>query len=149
TTQSQLKTLRFAPSVSGFFDFAGKSFDWNVGALFHRNESIKSNHGDMSLIAARQAPGPSFIDDNGVARGGTKDDPIAGCLAWNPLLPIGVAGPGSLADKDLQEFLFPTFTTTGVSKTTSFTADLAGSIVTLPAGDLGFAVGVEHREEEA
>ncbi len=149
TTQSQLKTLRFAPSVSGFFDFAGKSFDWNVGALFNRNESIKSNHGDMSLIAARQALGPSFIDDNGVARCGTKDDPIAGCLAWNPLLPIGVAGPGSLADKDLQEFLFPTFTTTGVSKTTSFTADLAGSIVTLPAGDLGFAVGVEHREEEA
>ncbi len=149
TTDSQLKTLRFAPSVSGFFDFAGKSFDWNVGALFNRNESVKSNHGDMSLIAARQALGPSFIDANGVARCGTVDKPIAGCLAWNPLLPMGVAGPGSLADKDLQEFLFPTYTTTGVSKTTSFTADLAGSIVTLPAGDLGFAIGVEHREEEA
>lgn len=149
TTDSQLKTLRFAPSVSGFFDFAGKPFDWSVGALFNRNESVKRNHGDMSLIASRQALGPSFIDDKGVARCGTVDKPIAGCLAWNPLLPIGVAGPGSLADKDLQEFLFPIFTTTGVSKTTSFTADLAGSIVSLPAGELGFAVGVEHREEEA
>jgi len=149
TTESQLKTLRFAPSVSGFFDFAGKSFDWNVGALFNRNESVKRNHGDMSLIAARQALGESFIDADGVARCGTVDKPIAGCYAWNPLLPAGVAGPGSLDNKDLQNFLFPTFTTTGVSKTTAFTADLAGSIVTLPAGDLGFAVGVEHREEEA
>ena len=148
-TESQLKTLRFAPSFSGFFDFAGKSFDWNVGALFNRNESVKSNHGDMSLIASRQALGQSFIDADGVARCGTADKPIAGCLAWNPLLPMGVAGPGSLDNKDLQNFLFPTFTTTGVSKTTSFTADLAGSIVTLPAGDLGFAIGFEHREEQA
>ncbi|MCL7715165.1 TonB-dependent receptor [Stenotrophomonas mori] len=147
-TESKLKTLRFAPTISGFFEFADKSFDWSVGALFNRNESTKSNYGDMSLIAARQALGPSFIDANGVARCGTAASPIDGCYAWNPLLPAGVNGPGSLADKDLQNFLFPTFTTTGVTKTTSFNADLAGSIVTLPAGDLGFAIGVEHREEE-
>ncbi|ALJ29236.1 TonB dependent receptor protein [Stenotrophomonas acidaminiphila] len=148
TTESKLKTLRFAPTISGFFEFADKSFDWNVGALFNRNESTKTNHGDMSLIAARQALGPSFIDANGVARCGTAAKPIEGCYAWNPLLPAGVAGPGSLDNKDLQNFLFPSFTTTGVTKTTSFTADLAGSIMTLPAGDLGFAIGVEHREEE-
>jgi len=148
TTESKLKTLRFAPSVSGFFEFADRSFDWNVGALWNRNEVTKTNHGDMSLIAARQALGPSFIDANGVARCGTAAKPIEGCYAWNPLLPAGVAGPGSLDSKELQQFLFPTFTTTGVSKTTSFTADLSGSIVALPAGDLGFAVGVEHRKEE-
>ncbi len=147
TTASQLKTLRFAPSVSGFFDFAGKTFDWNVGALWNRNEIIKTGHGDMSLLASGQALGQSFVDAGGVARCGTAADPISGCYAWNPLLPYGVSGPGSLADKDLQTFLFPYFNDTGVTKTTSFTADLAGSIVTLPAGDLGFAVGVEHREE--
>lgn len=148
TTESKLKTLRFAPSISGFFEFADKSFDWNVGALWNRNEVTKTNYGDMSLIAARQALGPSFIDANGVARCGTAADPIDGCYAWNPLLPAGVAGPGSLDSQELRNFLFPIFTTTGVSKTTSFTADLSGSIVTLPAGDLGFAVGVEHRKEE-
>ncbi len=148
TTQSKLKTLRFAPSVSGFFEFAGKSFDWNVGALWNRNEVTKSNRGDMSLIASEQALGQSFIDANGVARCGTAAKPVDGCYAWNPLLPYGVSGPGSLANKDLQDFLFPIYTTTGTTKTTSFTADLSGSIVTLPAGDLGFAVGVEHRKEE-
>ncbi len=151
TTDSQLKTLRFAPTVSGYFDFAGKTFDWDVGALWNRNESIKTNRGDMSLIAARQALGASYIDDNGVAQCGVKgvlDPSLSGCRPWNPLLPYGVAGQGSLADQELQDFLFPTFTTRGITKTTSFTANLAGSIVTLPAGDLGFALGVEHRKEE-
>jgi iron complex outermembrane receptor protein len=150
TTDSQLKTLRFAPTVSGYFELAGKSFDWDVGALWNRNESIKTQRGDMSLIASEQALGASFINAQGVAQCGTAANPIAlgDCRPWNPLLPYGVAGQGSLADPELQDFLFPTYTTRGVTKTTSFTANLSGSIVTLPAGDLGFAVGVEHRKEE-
>ena len=149
TTDNQLKTTRFAPTISGFFDFAGKTFDWDVGALWNRNESISTGHGDASLIATQQALGPSFINGNGVATCGTAASPITnGCVPWNPLLPYGVAGSGSLADPALQSFLFPTYTTRGENKTTSFTANLAGSIVTLPAGDLGFAVGVEHREEK-
>jgi iron complex outermembrane receptor protein len=149
TTDNQLKTTRFAPTISGFFDFAGKTFDWDVGALWNRNVSISTGHGDASLIATQQALGPSFINGNGVATCGTAASPITnGCVPWNPLLPYGVAGSGSLADPALQSFLFPTYTTRGENKTTSFTANLAGSIVTLPAGDLGFAVGVEHREEK-
>lgn len=149
TTDNQLKTTRFAPTISGFFDFAGKTFDWDVGALWNRNESISTGHGDASLISTQQALGPSFINGNGVATCGTAASPITnGCVPWNPLLPYGVAGSGSLADPALQSFLFPTYTTRGENKTTSFTANLAGSIVTLPAGDLGFAVGVEHREEK-
>ncbi len=149
TTDSQLKTLRFAPTLTGFFELGGKTFDWDVGALWNRNESIKSNRGDMSLIGARQALGPSFIDAGGVARCGTAANPILGdCRPWNPLLPYGVEGQGSLANQELQDFLFPTFTTRGVTKTTSFTANLSGAIVTLPAGDLGFALGVELRQEE-
>jgi len=149
TTDSQLKTLRFAPTLTGFFELGGKTFDWDVGALWNRNESIKSNRGDMSLIGSRQALGPSFIDAGGVARCGTAANPILGdCRPWNPLLPYGVDGQGSLANQELQDFLFPTFTTRGVTKTTSFTANLSGAIVTLPAGDLGFALGVEHRKEE-
>ncbi|MCW4454575.1 TonB-dependent receptor [Flavobacterium sp. MXW15] len=150
TTESKLKTLRFAPSLSGYFEFAGKTFDWNVGALWNRNEVTKTNHGDMSLIAARQALGPSFINADGVAQCGTAADPVdlTACRPWNPLLPYGVDGPGSLADPDTAAFLFPYYTSTGTTKTTSFNADLSGSIVTLPAGELGFAIGVEHREEE-
>jgi iron complex outermembrane receptor protein len=148
TTDSQLKTLRFAPTLTGFFELGGKTFDWDVGALWNRNESIKTNRGDMSLIArarrwARRSSMPVALP----AAAPGQADP--GRLPpWNPLLPYGVDGQGSLANQELQDFLFPTFTTRGVTKTTSFTANLSGAIVTLPAGDLGFALGVEHRKEE-
>ena len=150
TTTSDMKTLRFAPTVSGFFELAGKTWDWDAGALWNRNEVTKTGHGDMSLIASRQALGPSFINSNGVAQCGTAANPtpLSACRPWNPLLPYGVAGQGSLADPDLQSFLFPTFTDTGITKTTSYTANLSGSIVDLPAGELGIAMGYEHRKED-
>ncbi|MCC4591043.1 TonB-dependent receptor [Xanthomonas campestris pv. cannae] len=150
TTESKLKTTRFAPTISGSFEFADKTWDWDVGALWNRNESTKTGHGDMSLIAARQALGSSFINANGVAQCGTAAAPVSlsACRPWNPLLPYGVAGPGSLADPDTQAFLFPYFTDTGLTKTTSYTANLSGTLATLPAGDLGIAVGYEHRKEE-
>ena len=150
TTKSDLKTLRFAPSLSGFFEFAGKTWDWDVGALWNRNELTKTGYGDMSLIASEQALGKSFINGQGVAQCGTAANPIplSQCRPWNPLLPYGVNGQGSLADRDLQNFLFPTYTDTGVTKTTSYTANLSGSLFELPAGDLGVAMGYEHRKEE-
>lgn len=150
TTESELKTLRFAPTISGYFEIGDKTWDWDVGTLWNRNDSTKTRRGDMSLIAAQQALGPSFINSDGVAQCGTADDPIEldACRPWNPLLPYGVAGQGSLADPDLQKFLFPYYTDTGRTKTNSYTANLSGSLLTLPAGDLGLAVGYEHREEK-
>jgi len=142
TTDSKLKTLRFAPTISGYFEAAGRTFDWDVSAVFNRNELTKTGHGDMSLIAAAQALGPSFIDTDGVARCGGD------CLAWNPLLPFGVAGPGSLSDPALQAFLFPYYTDTGETRTNIYSANFAGTLFTLPAGELGFAIGVEHRKEQ-
>jgi len=148
TTQSDLETYRFAGGLNGYFEVAGRGWDWDVGALLNRNTSTKRGHGDMSLIASRQALGPSYLDADGVARCGTAADPIDGCLAWNPLLPYGVAGPGALSDPALQNFLFPVFTDTGLTRTTSYTANVSGGLFDLPAGEVGLAVGVEHRKEQ-
>ncbi|WP_425523929.1 TonB-dependent receptor [Stenotrophomonas maltophilia] len=148
TTESKLKSLRVAPTLSGYFELASKTFDWEVGALFNRNEVTKTGRGDMSLIASRQALGQSFVDGNGVARCGSAGAPIAGCLAWNPLLPYSVAGAGSLADPELQRFLFPTFTDTGITKTRSYFANISGPVLELPAGELSVAMGYQYRKEE-
>jgi len=150
TTKSDLKTLRFAPTVSGSFEIGEHAWDWDVGALWNRNDVTKTGHGDASLIATSQALGPSFINADGVAQCGAPGDdaiPLESCRPWNPLLPYGVAGQGSLGDPNVQNFLFPYYTDTGRTKTTSYSANLSGSVFTLPAGDLGLAVGVEHREE--
>lgn len=150
TTRSDLETYRFAGTFSGIFEIGSKIWDWDVGALINRNNVTKTGHGDMSLIASRQALGPSFINADGVAQCGSAASPIplANCRPWNPLLPNGVAGQGSLSDPELQKFLFPYFTDTGTTRTTSYTANLAGSLFEMPAGDLGIAVGYEHRKEQ-
>ncbi|RNF81908.1 TonB-dependent receptor plug domain-containing protein [Montanilutibacter psychrotolerans] len=149
TTKSELETYRFAGGLSGFFELAGNAWDWDVGALMNRNNVTKSQHGDASLIASRRALGPSFINADGIAQCGTVASPIAldKCRPWNPLLPHGVDGPGSLSDPDLQAFLFPYYTDTGYTRTTSYTANMAGTLFELPAGDLGVAFGYEHRQE--
>ncbi|TWI10380.1 TonB-dependent receptor plug domain-containing protein [Aerolutibacter ruishenii] len=156
TTNSELETYRFAGGFNGFFEMGGRSFDWDVGAMMNRNNLTKFGHGDMSLLASPGALGPSFINANGVAQCGTAANPIplgtnlgsGECMPWNPLLPYGVDGQGSLSNPTLQAFLFPYYADTGRTKTTSYTANLAGSLFDLPAGELGFAVGVEHRKED-
>src|SRR5690606_2905535 len=70
------------------------------------------------------------------------------CTPWNPLLGYGETGPGALTgNKALQDYLFLPSHSTYTNTTKVFSANIAGSIFTLPAGDLAFAAGYEHREE--
>lgn len=150
TTESELETFRFAGQLSGYFEVAEKPWNWEVGYLYNRNKLTKRGHGDASLISTRQALGPSFINADGIAQCGSASSPIGldACRPWNPLLPYGVAGPGSLADPALQEFLFPTTTDTGRTTSKVFSASLTGALFELPAGDFSFAAGLERREED-
>ncbi|MBB1086882.1 TonB-dependent receptor [Lysobacter sp. SG-8] len=149
TTKSELETYMFSGGFNGYFDIAGKPWDWDVGAMLGEQRVTKRGHGDASLFATADALGPSFINADGVAQCGTAADPIGldACRPWNPLLPNGVAGQGSLSDPELQKFLFPYYTDTGLTETKSYTANLTGSLFELPAGDLGIALGYEHRKE--
>ncbi|WP_445146297.1 TonB-dependent receptor plug domain-containing protein [Dyella sp. Tek66A03] len=148
TTDSQLETYRWTAGFEGYFDLGGRTFNWDVGAMTNRNNMLKIGHGDFNLINAEAALGPSFPGSDGKVHCGSNGKAITGCVPWNPLLPYGQAGAGSLADPDLQNFLFPEYHDTGKTTTVDYTANLAGTLFSLPAGDLGVAVGVEHREEE-
>ncbi|HVJ39292.1 MAG TPA: TonB-dependent receptor plug domain-containing protein, partial [Stenotrophomonas sp.] len=46
TTRSEMDTLRFAPTISGSFEVGDHAWDWDVGALWNRNKSTKTAHGD-------------------------------------------------------------------------------------------------------
>ncbi|MGY0559984.1 TonB-dependent receptor [Luteimonas sp. A277] len=147
TTRSELDTMRFVGSLEGYFDVNDRPWDWTVSYAYNKNDLTKTARGDASLLATAPALGPSFFDDAGVARCGAPGAVIDGCVPWNPLLPYGVPGQGSLANANLQEFLFPLYTDSGETKTKIFSANLTGGLFALPGGDLAFAVGVERREE--
>jgi iron complex outermembrane receptor protein len=157
TTRSELDTLRVTLGLEGAFDIGEHQWNWDVGFLSNENTINKYGHGDGYVPALQAALGPSYLNAaTGRVECGSAATPIAygssfgdgQCIPFNPFLPFGQAGQGSLGNADLQTFLFPEYHDTGKTKTTDYTANLAGTLFTLPAGDVGVAFGVEHRNEQ-
>ncbi|WP_394001032.1 TonB-dependent receptor domain-containing protein [Luteimonas sp. WGS1318] len=150
---ADLTTYRFSAALEGSFDLGDRFFDWDVSYLSSTNKVNQKSYGNLNLANTRAAVGPSFLQTAaGPTQGqivcGTPGAVITGCVPWNPFLAFGQEGPGSLTDPALQRFLFQEEHSTGETETNVFAANLAGSVFTLPAGDLGFAVGVESRKEK-
>ncbi len=94
---------------------------------------------------------PSFLNSQGVVQCGTAASPIplTRCVPWNPLAGFGAGTEAnSLSDPAVQAFLFPTTHNRGQTTTAMYFANIGGLLFTLPAGDVTFAVGTEHRKED-
>lgn len=156
-TRNELDSLRVSLGLEGSLNFGEKYWDWDVGFLSNRNTNNKYSRGDGYLPTLQAALGPSYFNEStGRVECGSAGSPldygtnfsIGECIPWNPLLPFGQAGEGSLANPDLQSYLFPEYHDSGRTETTVYSANVAGSLATLPAGELGLAFGIEHRREE-
>jgi len=151
TSQSELTTHRFTGAFEGSFEWADRFFDWDLSYLKNTNKLVQSTFGNLNVSRTLASVGPSFLNAQGQVQCGTAAAPIAftSCVPFNPFLPFGREGAGGLTNnQQLQNFLFQEEHATGETETTIIAANLAGTIVALPAGDLGFAVGVENRKEE-
>lgn len=153
-TTADLTTYRFSAALEGSFDVGDRFFDWDVSYLHSTSKLTQASYGNLNLANVRAAVGPSFIQTApGPTQGqvvcGTPGNVIAGCVPWNPYLAFGQIGPGGLTgNQALQRYLFQEEHSNGETETSVFSANFAGSVFTLPAGDLGFAVGVESRKEQ-
>jgi len=158
---NKLTTFRFTGALQGSFQFNDKYFDWEAGYIYQNSENQQSQTGNYNVLAVNAATGPSFFNpatgrvECGTAAGLVDgSNPIygpgaGGCLPWNPAIPYGRTGDGGLTgNPDLQQFLFPTTKNTGEVTTKTYYANIAGSLFALPAGDLGFALGYEYREDK-
>ncbi len=148
-TTNDLSTFRASVALEGSFEARDKVFDWDVSYLNNRNKLELTGVGDMGIEKLRAAVGPSFLDAaSGKVLCGVPGAPIANCVAFNPFLAAGVAGPGSLeGNQALNDYLFHIEHDKGETTTEAYSANLTGSLWALPAGELGFAVGAEHRRE--
>ena len=135
-------TRRVHVALDGQFALFGRDFAWSADAASTRSDQreFTGPYADDSKLAP--ALGPSFLDASGVAHCGTPAAPIAGCVPLNLVGPPGSITPAMLAYIDVFEH----------NRTRGDSNDLnahvsSNELVTLPAGPLGFALGIERRRE--
>ena len=138
-----VKNWHFYGGFEGFFEFADRTFDWDVGYRYDKTDQNDLTYGLLNLSRLEEAYGASGLDPitgNPVCfnAGG---DIIAGCAPINPL-----GGLGSISQAALD---YTTFTAHDSSSLESrgYYANISGEIVQLPAGALAFAAGYEYRKE--
>ncbi|KRG54844.1 TonB-dependent receptor [Stenotrophomonas koreensis] len=151
TTDTTVSQWRFTAGLEGSFEVGERYFDWDAGYMFSETDTTIINNGNFYIPGIKSAVGPSFLNDQGVVQCGTAANPIAltSCTPWNPFAGFGTgAVANSLDDPNVVNHLFKQEHALGLSKTHNYFANLSGSLFTLPAGDLGFALGYEYRKEE-
>jgi iron complex outermembrane receptor protein len=149
TTATDQTTWRFVAALEGSFQIGERFFDWDAGYMFNEADTSIINNGNFYIPNVAAAVGPSFKDANGNIVCGTAGNVIEGCVPWNPFAGFGTgAVANSLDDKAVRDFLFKEEHAVGTTKTNNYFANIAGSLFTLPAGDLGFAAGYEYRKEQ-
>ncbi|MCC8364068.1 TonB-dependent receptor [Lysobacter sp. A6] len=155
-TESSATTQRLGAKLEGRLDLRELPWTWDAGMYQNTLRTSKDSRGDLLIPAVQQATGASwFNSDTNRVECGTAAAPIdygsnlgAGqCIPWNPLAPHGSGLSNTLADPALQTFLMPIGHDAGETETTALFANAAGVLAELPAGDMGLAVGYEHRRE--
>jgi iron complex outermembrane receptor protein len=140
-TRNTAQVFHFGGGFEGTFDVGKNLWNWDVNYNFNRNDGNVRGSGNIDLIKAQQALGPSFLDTDGVVRCGSPGNAIDGCVPWNVL-----AGVGGYTEEMMDGYYLYTHDRFG-TRTTNYTANLTGDIVELPAGPLAFAAGYEYRNE--
>jgi len=125
--------------LDGLIEIAGRDLHWAVDVT--RMRSVENlDYGPNPLHSrVALAVGPSFFDASGVARCGTPDAVIAGCVPLNlfggpdAITPDMIANLGTFLHDDIS------------GQQTDLDARLDGGLFQLPAGEMHFAVGAERR----
>lgn len=132
-------------SVAGFegdFELADRTFSWDVA--WTRGDSSRTETGENYINLGRlaNAVGPSFVDAAGVAKCGTADNVIRGCVPLN--LFNGVTG----FTTEMQDYIGYDFVQTVSTGVTGYSGNISTELFELPAGGLGLAAGFEKRTND-
>jgi iron complex outermembrane receptor protein len=128
--------------IDGEFD---NGWGWEASYIFGSNDSATAAQGGVNFEKVALAVGPSFLDDTGSVLCGTVDAPIAGCVSLNV---FGVPGTDSEVSQEMLDYITFEAHDLGSNEQQIMSASIFGDAFELPAGTVGFAAGIEHREEK-
>ncbi len=123
-------TWYLSGGFEGEFTLGSRDMYWDVTGIRSENNARQTKLNQFNARAINLALG----------------DPAV-CAATPGCVPLNIVGEGSMT-REMLDFVTYTGVDTSSQTLTDITANLSGSIVDMPAGALGFAVGYEHREED-
>lgn len=135
-------TLRVAGGYAGAFTLGDRLWSWGIDGIYGRYTIAASSRGLVDLGRLALALGPSFRDAGGVARCGTPQAVIAGCVPFDPF-----RGPAGLSAEMLDYVYFAGRDETR-TESRQFLLHADGDLLDLPAGPMAVALGLEYRKEE-
>ncbi|MFC0251101.1 TonB-dependent receptor domain-containing protein [Massilia consociata] len=141
-TENENRTLHVDATLEGEFSFRDLAWNWDIGYNHNKVSGTARDTGNINLLTLKRALGPSFMNASGRVQCGTPTSPIpfADCV------PFDILGGPSASTPEALAYINTSGAKTYGSTINSATANLAGELFQLPAGALGVAVGIEHRE---
>jgi iron complex outermembrane receptor protein len=141
-TENINQTLHVDAGLESDFTLAGKAWNWSVGYSHSATNGTVNGSGNVNLLALKNAVGPSFMNSSGQVQCGTPGKPIP----LGQCVPFDILGGPSASTSAALDYIMAKGQGTYGSTINSATADLTGEVLTLPAGALSVAGGLEHRE---
>jgi len=148
---STTNLYRFVLGLDGSFTIGDRKFDWEVVGNYGRS---KTEGRERVLVQQNFANAVDAVDE-GVFNGGAPNGNIicrpgyvnAAIDTFNSTCsPLNLFGSGNVSQEAL-DYVTTEANPTGINKQKVFTASVNGPIFDLPGGDLGIALGFEHRKE--
>jgi iron complex outermembrane receptor protein len=125
----KVDTFYATATLDGSFKAGERDFYWDVSALWGRNEAKQTVHGNVNAQNLARALGP-----------------VANCTA--PCVPFNIFGGVGSITQPMIDYVAFTQRDSSEQRLWDVSANLTGELFDLPGGPVGFAIGVEHRDQE-
>ncbi len=132
--EQDVDTWYVSGSLEGDFEWAGRNFYWDVTAAYSKNEASQQKQGAFNSARLKRALGP-------------LDECTDGCVPFNFFGGQGADGQGTITPEMLDYVGFIQ-KDESEQELTNYLVNFSGTVIELPAGPLGFAVGYEYRDQE-
>lgn len=141
-TTFRVDTVR---AVIGFEGQLIEDWSYEFSYIYGANHSATNGAGGVNFEKVANAVGPSFKDVDGNIVCGTAAAPISGCTSLNV---FGIPGTDTAITREMLDYITFNAHDLGSNEQQIISVSVFGDAFELPAGSVGVAFGVEHREEK-
>jgi iron complex outermembrane receptor protein len=127
--EQDVDTFNLTGTLSGGVSLFNNPWDWDFNAVYSENNAEQTFTGNVNAQRVVQALGP-----------------LAGCVA--PCVPLNIFGGAGSITPEMLNYIGFTQRDSSEQKLIDFSFNITGDIISLPAGPLSAAFGVENRHNE-